>query len=156
MRYRKKYEDKSIDYAIMSNDGVVIIYDDENDLTSFDATGKQVFKKHIGINIDKMHIGFESAYFYGYDDNGDQCLALFSYADKKLVKRRIPDIEITIIDEDGEEDEDIIFASDAIMHVVDKGYFIVYPNNDYILYDQRGERTELSELEKDELIKQLN
>lgn len=151
MLYRKSFED-GIECASVFDDGTVVLYDDESVLRIYDAEGKQVVKKTIGLSADLVDMNSERALFYGTDDDGNQQLALFTYADKKLTMNAVPDLDI--IDEEGEEDT--IFGSDAVLHIVPGGFIIVYPNDDYIFIDADGNKKLLPEEMDSELMKLIH
>ena len=151
MIYRKEFE-SYVESALLFDDGSVVMYDDEEILRVYDAEGKQVVKKSIGLATDLVDMNSERALFYGTDDDGCQQLAMFMYADKKLIVNTVPDLDI--IDEEGEEDT--IFGSDAVLHIVPGGFIIVYPNDDYIFIDAEGNKKLLPKEMDSELMKLIH
>lgn len=126
MIYRKKFEDYSVDCAVISDTGSVLFYTDECDLFSMKPDGNQNFKKHIGIEYDDATcmINNDSAYFFGNDDDDNISLVIFNCPDKKIIKHIISDIELE--DENGEDDS--LYADEAFFCILERGFFILYPD----------------------------
>lgn len=137
--YRKKITFSDISDALVFDDGSVVFYTDENQLVSLDPSGKQIFKKNIGIDFDEdtCKLTKEYAYFYGYQDN-DIKLSYFSYANKKLWSKAIPDIPYTYLD-DGEEEEDFYCADSAEFLCLPRGFLLLYEDKKTTrMYDFEG------------------
>lgn len=137
--YRKKINFDDISDVLVFDDGSVVFYTDENQLVSLDASGKQIFKKNIGIDFEKetCKLTKEYAYFYGYQDD-DIKLSYFSYASKKLWSKAIPDIPYTYL-EDGEEEEDFYYADSAEFLCLPRGFLLLYEDKKTTrMYDFEG------------------
>lgn len=137
--YRKKINFDDISDVLFFDDGSVVFYTDENQLISLDPSGKQIFKKDIGIDFEKetCKLTKEYAYFYGYQDD-DIKLSYFSYANKKLWSKAIPDIPYTYL-EDGEEEEDSYLADDATLLCLSRGFLLLYEDKKTTrMYDFEG------------------
>ena len=137
--YRKKINFDDISDVLFFDDGSVVFYTDENQLISLDPSGKQIFKKDIGIDFEKetCKLTKEYAYFYGYQDD-DIKLSYFSYANKKLWSKAIPDIPYTYL-EDGEEEEDSYLADDATLLCLSRGFLLLYEDKKTTrMYDLEG------------------
>lgn len=139
IQYRKKITFSDISDVLVFDDGSVVFYTDENQLISLDASGKQIFKKNIGIDFEKetCKLTKEYAYFYGYQDN-DVKLSYFSYASKKLWSKTIPHIPYTYL-EDGEEEEDFYYADSAEFLCLPRGFLLLYEDKKTTrMYDFEG------------------
>lgn len=127
MLYRKKFEDNNIEDSCLSNDGTVYFYTDEYTLISISPEGKQNFKRTIGIDYDEStcRIAIDYSYFFGYDANDDMSFIIFKHSEKKLIKHIIPDIE----QEDENGDDTSLCADETFFNVLDRGFLILYPDN---------------------------
>lgn len=137
--YRKKINFDDISDALVFDDGSVVFYTDENQLISLVPSGKQIFKKDIRIDFERetCKLTKEYAYFYGYQDD-DIKLSYFSYANKKLWSKAIPDIPYTYLD-DGEEEEDSYLADDATLLCLSRGFLLLYEDKKTTrMYDFEG------------------
>lgn len=137
--YRKKINFSDVSDALVFDDGSVVFYTDENQLISLDPSGKQIFKKDIGIDFERetCKLTKEYAYFYGYQDD-DIKLSYFCYANKKLWSKSIPDIPYTHL-EDGEEEEDSYLADDTTLLCLSRGFLLLYEDKKTTrMYDFEG------------------
>lgn len=155
--YRKKINFDDISDVLVFDDGSVVFYTDENQLVSLDANGKQIFKKNIGIDFEKetCKLTKEYAYFYGYQDD-DIKLSYFSYANKKLWSKAIPDIPYTYLD-DGEEEEDSYLADDATLLCLSRGFLLLYEDKKTTrMYDFEGTEIVPTEEEFTTILEHVN
>ena len=137
--YRKKINFSDVSDALVFDDGSVVFYTDENQLISLDPSGKQIFKKDIGIDFERetCKLTKEYAYFYGYQDD-DIKLSYFCYASKKLWSKAIPDIPYTYL-EDGEEEEDFYYTDSAEFLCLPRGFLLLYEDKKTTrMYDFEG------------------
>lgn len=155
--YRKKINFDDISDVLVFDDGSVVFYTDENQLISLDPSGKQIFKKDIGIDFEKetCKLTKEYAYFYGYQDD-DIKLSYFSYANKKLWSKAIPDIPYTYL-EDGEEEEDSYLADDATLLCLSRGFLLLYEDKKTTrMYDFEGTEIVPTEEEFTTILEHVN
>ena len=155
--YRKKINFDDISDVLFFDDGSVVFYTDENQLISLDRSGKQIFKKDIGIDFEKetCKLTKEYAYFYGYQDD-DIKLSYFSYANKKLWSKAIPDIPYTYL-EDGEEEEDSYLADDATLLCLSRGFLLLYEDKKTTrMYDFEGTEIVPTEEEFTTILEHVN
>lgn len=155
--YRKKINFDDISDVLFFDDGSVVFYTDENQLISLDPSGKQIFKKDIGIDFEKetCKLTKEYAYFYGYQDD-DIKLSYFSYANKKLWSKAIPDIPYTYL-EDGEEEEDSYLADDATLLCLSRGFLLLYEDKKTTrMYDFEGTEIVPTEEEFTTILEHIN
>ena len=155
--YRKKINFDDISDVLFFDDGSVVFYTDENQLISLDPSGKQIFKKDIGIDFEKetCKLTKEYAYFYGYQDD-DIKLSYFSYANKKLWSKAIPDIPYTYL-EDGEEEEDSYLADDATLLCLSRGFLLLYEDKKTTrMYDFEGTEIVPTEEEFTTILEHVN
>lgn len=158
--YRKKINFDDVSDALVFDDGSVVFYTDENQLISLDANGKQIFKKDIGIDFEKetCKLTKEYAYFYGYQDD-DIKLSYFSYANKKLWSKAIPDIPYTYLEdgEDGEEEEDFYYADSAEFLRLPRGFLLLYEDKKTTrMYDFEGTEIVPTEEEFTTILEHVN
>lgn len=157
IQYRKKITFSDISDTLVFDDGSVVFYTDENQLISLDPSGKQIFKKDIGIDFEKetCKLTKEYAYFYGYQDD-DIKLSYFSYANKKLWSKAIPDIPYTYL-EDGEEEEDSYLADDATLLCLSRGFLLLYEDKKTTrMYDFEGTEIVPTEEEFTTILEHVN
>ena len=155
--YRKKINFDDISDVLFFDDGSVVFYTDENQLISLDPSGKQIFKKDIGIDFERetCKLTKEYAYFYGYQDD-DIKLSYFSYANKKLWSKAIPDIPYTYL-EDGEEEEDSYLADDATLLCLSRGFLLLYEDKKTTrMYDFEGTEIVPTEEEFTTILEHVN
>ena len=155
--YRKKINFSDVSDVLVFDDGSVVFYTDENQLVSLDVNGKQIFKKNIGIDFEKetCKLTKEYAYFYGYQDD-DIKLSYFSYANKKLWSKAIPDIPYTYL-EDGEEEEDSYLADDATLLCLSRGFLLLYEDKKTTrMYDFEGTEIVPTEEEFTTILEHVN
>lgn len=155
--YRKKINFSDVSDVLVFDDGSVVFYTDENQLVSLDVNGKQIFKKNIGIDFEKetCKLTKEYAYFYGYQDD-DIKLSYFSYANKKLWSKAIPDIPYTYL-EDGEEEEDSYLSDDATLLCLSRGFLLLYEDKKTTrMYDFEGTEIVPTEEEFTTILEHVN
>lgn len=159
--YRKKINFDDIPEALVFDDGSVVFYTDENQLISLDSSGKQIFKKNVGIDFNDRtcQLTREYAYFYGNDYNNDDDImkiSFISYATKKMWTKVIPDIPYSYFDED-EEEEDFYYAYNADFLCLPRGFLILYEDKKTTrMYDFDGNEITPTEEEFAEILEYIN
>lgn len=154
MLYRKKFEDNYIEYSCLSNDGTVYFYTDEYALISISPEGKQNFKRAIGIDYDEStcKIANDYSYFFGSDANDNISFIIFKHSEKKLIKHIIPDIER----EDENGDDASLYADETFFNVLDRGFLILYPDNQTsLMFDFDGNTLSPTQAEINSTVKSI-